>query len=237
MTLISTYVFPKVEGDSIPPWSCFILSSNRNKQPLALLYSIYPNSKTENRKPNTMRPETPDHCATLGIKRGASNEELHAAYRRLALMHHPDKNRGNEEVATAKFQEVQRAFEALKDTEENLPPPNVPVGAQWDARPTATPSCSNNNNGRESPSSSFDANWGPNFDNRRWNEADANWFDERGWRTRSTAFSSQHPGFGVFSRFFTQLPPMPPLDVRVERGRCSNNNIWRETTRSFRLFA
>lgn len=53
-----------------------------------------------------MSSETPDHCATLGIKRGASNEELNAAYRRLALMHHPDKNRGNEEVATAKFQEV-----------------------------------------------------------------------------------------------------------------------------------
>ncbi|KAI0459547.1 DnaJ domain-containing protein [Xylaria acuta] len=181
-----------------------------------------------------MITETPDHCATLGIKRGASNEELHAAYRRLALIHHPDKNKGNEEVATAKFQEVQRAFEALRETEEHVTH-STPGDDQWDTRSTATAST---NSSEENSSSWFDTNWGPNF-GRRWNEADerrdANWFDERGWRSRGSAFTSQHPGFGVFGRLFTHLPPLPPLEIRVELNRRSNN--WRETTRSFRLFS
>ncbi|KAI0465528.1 DnaJ domain-containing protein [Xylaria cf. heliscus] len=187
-----------------------------------------------------MIPETPDHCATLGIKRGASNEELHAAYRRLALIHHPDKNKGNEEVATAKFQEVQRAFEALRDTEEDVTQ-STPGGAQWEDTRTATPT---SNHGEGDSFAWFDANWGPNF-SRRWNEdelrsasgrdRDADWFDERGWRSRGSAFTSQHPGFGVFGRLFTHLPPLPPLEIRVERNRRNNN--WRETTRSFRLFS
>ncbi|KAI1748178.1 DnaJ domain-containing protein [Xylaria castorea] len=185
--------------------------------------------------------ETADHCATLGIRRGASNEELHAAYRRLALIHHPDKNKGNEEVATAKFHEVQRAFEALKDTEEHVTH-STPGGAQWDTRTTATP---NTNKGEKNSFAWFDTNWGPNF-GRRWNEADerrdasgrvgaADWFDERGWRSRSSAFTSQHPGFGVFGRLFTHLPPLPPLETRVEHNR--QNSHWRETTRSYRLFS
>ncbi|RYC56898.1 hypothetical protein CHU98_g9304 [Xylaria longipes] len=186
---------------------------------------------------------TADHCATLGIRRGASNEELHAAYRRLALIHHPDKNKGNEEVATAKFQEVQRAFEALRrDAEEHLTQ-STPGGAQRDTRTTtSTPST---NNSQESSFAWFDTNWGPNF-GRRWNEADerrdasgragaTDWFDERGWRSRGSAFASQHPGFGVFSRLFTHLQPLPPLEIRLERNRRNNN--WRETTRSFRLFS
>lgn len=53
-----------------------------------------------------MTSENPDHYATLGLRRGASDEELQAAYRRLALIHHPDKNKGNEEAATARFQKV-----------------------------------------------------------------------------------------------------------------------------------
>ncbi|TRX96940.1 hypothetical protein FHL15_002246 [Xylaria flabelliformis] len=185
--------------------------------------------------------ETLDPCATLGIRRGASNEELHAAYRRLALLHHPDKNKGNEEIATAKFQQVQRAFEALKDTEDHVTQSN-PVGAQWDARPTATPKTKND---ETNSFAWFDTNWGPNF-GRRWNGADkrrdasgrvgdTDWFDEQGWRSRSSAFTSRHPGFGVFGQLFTHLPPLPPLEIRLERNR--HNNNWRETTRSYRLFS
>jgi DnaJ-class molecular chaperone len=47
---------------------------------------------------------------TLGVPKGASNDEIKTAYRRLASAHHPDK--GGD---TGKFQEIQSAYETLTD--------------------------------------------------------------------------------------------------------------------------
>lgn len=47
---------------------------------------------------------------TLGVPKGASDEEIKRAYRKLAAKHHPDRG-GN----TAKFQEIQSAYETLTD--------------------------------------------------------------------------------------------------------------------------
>jgi curved DNA-binding protein len=47
---------------------------------------------------------------TLGVPKGASDEEIKRAYRKLAGQHHPDK--GGD---TAKFQEIQSAYETLTD--------------------------------------------------------------------------------------------------------------------------
>ena len=47
---------------------------------------------------------------TLGVPKGASEEEIKKAYRRLASAHHPDK--GGD---TGKFQEIQSAYETLSD--------------------------------------------------------------------------------------------------------------------------
>lgn len=47
---------------------------------------------------------------TLGVPKGASVEEVKKAYRKLASQHHPD--RGGD---TAKFQEIQSAYETLTD--------------------------------------------------------------------------------------------------------------------------
>lgn len=51
---------------------------------------------------------------TLGVSETASQEEIRAAYRRLAAKHHPDKNLGDN-AATGKFQEVEEAYRVLKD--------------------------------------------------------------------------------------------------------------------------
>jgi curved DNA-binding protein len=51
-----------------------------------------------------------DHYNTLGIDRGASQDDIKRAYRKAAAQHHPD--RGGD---TAKFQEVQAAYETLSD--------------------------------------------------------------------------------------------------------------------------
>lgn len=47
---------------------------------------------------------------TLGIKAGASKQEIKKAYRVLAAKHHPDAPGGNSE----KFQEIQAAYEEVK---------------------------------------------------------------------------------------------------------------------------
>ena len=51
-----------------------------------------------------------DAYETLGVPRGASDDEIKKAYRRLAAKHHPD--RGGD---TAKFQEIQTAYDTLSD--------------------------------------------------------------------------------------------------------------------------
>ncbi len=58
-----------------------------------------------------------DPYAVLGLSPGASREEIHAAYRRLAHQYHPDKvsHLGKEfqEMARQKFIEIREAYEAL----------------------------------------------------------------------------------------------------------------------------
>jgi DnaJ-class molecular chaperone len=51
---------------------------------------------------------------TLGVPKGASDEEIKRAYRKMATQHHPDKQGGD----TAKFQEIQSAYETLTDPQK-----------------------------------------------------------------------------------------------------------------------
>jgi hypothetical protein len=55
----------------------------------------------------------------LGLPMGASKAECKAAYRRLALQWHPDKNIGNREEAEKKFQDISKAYESLMSTDED----------------------------------------------------------------------------------------------------------------------
>lgn len=59
---------------------------------------------------------TPDPYQVLGVDRGASQEEIKKAYRRLARELHPDSNGGNTE-AEARFKEVAAAYEVIGDPE------------------------------------------------------------------------------------------------------------------------
>ncbi|XP_022991742.1 dnaJ protein ERDJ3B-like [Cucurbita maxima] len=53
----------------------------------------------------------------LQVPKGASEEQIKRAYRKLALKYHPDKNQGNEE-ANKRFSEISNAYEVLADGEK-----------------------------------------------------------------------------------------------------------------------
>ena len=58
-----------------------------------------------------------DYYEVLGVARGASEDELKRAYRKLAMQHHPDRNRDNP-ASEAKFKEANEAYDILKDAEK-----------------------------------------------------------------------------------------------------------------------
>jgi len=58
-----------------------------------------------------------DYYATLGVERGASPDELKKAYRKLAMVYHPDRNPGDVS-AEQKFKEINEAYDILKDEQK-----------------------------------------------------------------------------------------------------------------------
>ena len=57
-----------------------------------------------------------DYYKILGIAKGASDDDIKKAYRKLALKYHPDKNK--EASAEEKFKEVAEAYEILSDAKK-----------------------------------------------------------------------------------------------------------------------
>jgi molecular chaperone DnaJ len=58
-----------------------------------------------------------DYYEVLGVPRTAADQQIKSAYRKLALQHHPDRNKGNKS-AEEKFKEAAEAYAVLADAEK-----------------------------------------------------------------------------------------------------------------------
>jgi len=58
-----------------------------------------------------------DYYEVLGVDKGAAESELKAAYRKLALKYHPDRN-PDDKAAEDKFKEAAEAYEVLRDPQK-----------------------------------------------------------------------------------------------------------------------
>jgi DnaJ-class molecular chaperone len=58
-----------------------------------------------------------DYYQTVGVARNASADEIRAAYRKLALKYHPDRNPGDKQ-AEEKFKELNEAYQVLSDPQK-----------------------------------------------------------------------------------------------------------------------
>jgi molecular chaperone DnaJ len=59
----------------------------------------------------------PDYYKVLGVGKGASDQEIKKAYRKLARKYHPDQNHGDK-AAEERFKEISQAHDVLSDPEK-----------------------------------------------------------------------------------------------------------------------
>jgi len=67
-------------------------------------------------KRSWQRTSLSNYYDVLGLKPGASQDEIKKSFRSLAMKYHPDKNKGSEE-SKQKFMKIVEAYEVLSDTQ------------------------------------------------------------------------------------------------------------------------
>ncbi|KAG9005081.1 hypothetical protein FRB93_009950 [Tulasnella sp. JGI-2019a] len=75
-------------------------------------------SKNERSEGGGQPEKVEDYYALLEVSEDATQDEIRKSFRKLALLHHPDKNPGDIDGATKKFATLQQAYEVLSDEQE-----------------------------------------------------------------------------------------------------------------------
>jgi DnaJ-class molecular chaperone len=89
--------------------------------------------------PNVGYENDTDYYKVLNIDEKASEDEIKKAYRRLSMLHHPDKN-GNTEESKLAFQELNNAYATLSDPNKRRTYDRMRKGGGGDAFPGIHPS-------------------------------------------------------------------------------------------------
>ena len=124
----------------------------------------------------------------MGVSRTATGDEIHKAYRKLAMKYHPDRNPGNEEAAI-QFKKVQEAYDTLSDPNKRSRYDGdlLKGTAKPNARPRNRPDAKNkrpySGDGfvfRDAPEPKFDL-WGePILPEHKWVDAYSNHYEKDG---------------------------------------------------------
>lgn len=72
--------------------------------------------------------EFKDYYKVLGVERGATEDEIKKAFRKLARKHHPDVNKASD--AAARMQDLNEAYDVLRDAEKRAAYDRVGQGMQ-----------------------------------------------------------------------------------------------------------
>jgi curved DNA-binding protein CbpA len=80
-----------------------------------------------------IEPNKPDHYFNLGLGISATAAEIKTAFRRLALLHHPDKKAPGESADATEFRRIHEAYDVLKDatTRQAYDPWYPQLRRQW----------------------------------------------------------------------------------------------------------
>ncbi|CAE8594828.1 unnamed protein product, partial [Polarella glacialis] len=153
-----------------------------------------------------------DYYRVLGVQRSAGAKEIAAAYKRLALTHHPDKNPQDKEKAEEIFKKVAEAYDVLRDPEKRKIYDQVgkagPQGASGAAQPNHYHNNSNNsNNSNNNSNNNNNSNHYHNNSNNNNNSHAGNWnqFGGGGGMSREQAdniFQTFFDGSDPFTAFF-----------------------------------
>ena len=94
--------------------------------------------------------ELKDYYQILNVSQDASAEDIKKAFRRLALLHHPDRNPENIKSAEAKFKEINEAYEVLSDEHRRWQYNRLTSLSSYPRRTMAVEDIFNENMGSES---------------------------------------------------------------------------------------
>src|SRR5580700_10692115 len=78
-----------------------------------------------------------DHYEVLGVDRNASADEIKAAFRKLAILHHPDRNPDDPQAAL-RFKEINGSYQVLSDPQRRAMYDRFGHGAEGSGSPFAT---------------------------------------------------------------------------------------------------